>query len=44
MKYSQFPYQRINLEEFKKDTQVMINNFNGNTAPYTYLWNDPLAT
>ena len=28
MKYSQFPYERINLEEFKKDTQVMINNFN----------------
>ena len=28
MKYSQFPYQRINLEEFKRDTQVMINNFN----------------
>ncbi|MDC1063274.1 hypothetical protein OAQ16_02420, partial [Flavobacteriales bacterium] len=28
MKYSQYPYERINLEEFKKDIQAMIINFN----------------
>ena len=28
MKYSQYPYKRINLEEFKKDIQAMIVNFN----------------
>ena len=28
MKYSQYPYERINLEEFKKNIQAMIINFN----------------
>ena len=28
MKYSQYPYERINLEEFKNNIQAMIINFN----------------
>ena len=27
MKFSQYPYKRIDLERFKKDTGVMIDNF-----------------
>ena len=28
MKYSQYPYERINLEEFKRNIQAMIISFN----------------
>ena len=28
MKFSQYPYQRIDLEKFRNDTESMINNFN----------------
>ena len=27
IKFSQYPYKRINLEKLRKDTEVMINNF-----------------
>ena len=27
MKYSQYPYKRIDLEEFKKEVEVMIKDF-----------------
>jgi len=27
MKYSEYPYQRINLKRFQKDVEIMINNF-----------------
>ena len=27
MKYSQYPYKRIDLKQFQKDVEVMINDF-----------------
>ena len=27
MKYSEYPYKRINLEKFKKDAEVMTKDF-----------------
>ena len=27
MKFSQYPYKRINLEKFRKDTEGMIDDF-----------------
>ena len=27
MKYSEYPYERINLDKFKKDIELMIDNF-----------------
>ena len=27
MKFSEYPYKRIDLEKFQKDTKVMINEF-----------------
>ena len=27
MKFSQYPYKRINIESFQKDTEEMINEF-----------------
>ena len=28
MKFSQYPYKRIDLEKFRNDTESMIKNFN----------------
>jgi len=27
MKYSEYPYERIDLEKFKKEIELMINDF-----------------
>ena len=27
MKYSEYPYERINLDKFKKDIELMIDDF-----------------
>ena len=41
MKFSEYPYKRIDLEKFQKDTAVMINEFssaeNGKQQIFTEL-------